>query len=154
MCYFLPAYGRENTVLKRLFDELIANYSTNIIRASVAYYQRPSPPDLIAILVVMHLMNRMNDSKPGSPHNLTEAASFSVSHILQSSLYVALNSRLPRGPSGIENKVPPEWEDEPEKPLLPARGRAYHDRGPCACRQRNVADVQRLLHQLVLALFH
>ncbi|KAI0306232.1 ARM repeat-containing protein [Multifurca ochricompacta] len=142
--------------------------ATHIIRASAANHHHPAPPDLAASLVVMHVMNRLIDSKSESPQCRTKAC-FILNYLVMDekelcqSVYdkgsLAKLSELVHTltpPPATDSKIS-ELEDEPES-LCCLREAALTTIAVLALAdndiRRDVTDVQRLLPPLASALTH
>ncbi|KAH9071040.1 ARM repeat-containing protein [Lactarius deliciosus] len=128
--------------------------ATHIIRATATNHHHPAQPDLNSSLVVLHVMNRMIDSKTESPQSRTKAC-----FVLKGSL--AKLSELVRTmtpPPPTDNKIPSEWEEDEPESLCRLREAALTAIAVLSLAdndiRRDVTDVQRLLPPLATALTH
>ncbi|KAH9032520.1 ARM repeat-containing protein [Lactarius hengduanensis] len=127
--------------------------ATHIIRATATNHHHPTQPDLNSSLVVLHVMNRMIDSKSESPQSRTKAC-FVLNYLVMDEKdlcqtafdrgSLAKLSELVRTltpPPPTDNKTPSEWEeDEPES--------------LCRLREAALTAIARLLPPLATALTH
>ncbi|KAI0284920.1 ARM repeat-containing protein [Russula brevipes] len=143
--------------------------ATHIIRASAANHHHPAVPDLSASLVIMHVMNRMIDSKTESPQSRTKAC-FILNYLVMDEKELC-QTAFDRGslaklsdlvhtltPPPTEIKVPPEWEEDEPESLCCLREAALTTIAVLALAdndiRRDVTDGQRLLPPLASALTH
>ncbi|KAI0253577.1 ARM repeat-containing protein [Lactifluus subvellereus] len=144
--------------------------ATHIIRASAANHHHPASPDLAASLVIMHVMNRMIDSKTESPQSRTKAC-FILNYLVMDEKELC-QTAFDRGslvklsdlvhtltpPPAADNKTPPEWEEDEPKGLCCLREAALTTIAVLALAdndiRRDVTDGQRLLPPLASALTH
>ncbi|KAN0129589.1 ARM repeat-containing protein [Lactarius tabidus] len=142
--------------------------ATHIIRASAANHH-PGQPDPNS-LVVMHVMNRMIDSKAESPQNRTKAC-FVLNYLVMDDKDLC-QTAFDRGslgklcelvrtltpPPPADNKIPPEWEEDEPESLCCLREAALTAIAVLSLAdndiRRDVTDVQRLLPPLATALSH
>ncbi|KAI0280546.1 armadillo-type protein, partial [Russula aff. rugulosa BPL654] len=144
--------------------------ATHIIRASSTNHHHSSSPDLTSSLVVMHVMNRMIDSRTESPQNRTKAC-FILNYLVMDDKELC-QTAFDRGsltklsdlvhtltpPPTTESKVPPEWEEDEPGSLCCLREAALTTIAVLALAdndiRRDVTDGQRLLPPLASALTH
>ncbi|KAI9446024.1 ARM repeat-containing protein [Lactarius indigo] len=144
--------------------------ATHIIRATATNHHHPAQPDLNSSLVVLHVMNRMIDSKSESPQSRTKAC-FVLNYLVMDEKDLC-QTAFDRGslaklcelvrtltpPPPPDSKTPSEWEEDEPESLCRLREAALTAIAVLSLAdndiRRDVTDVQRLLPPLATALAH